>query len=376
MTSTIYDFDTLENITASRKPLKPVDGTENTFQAFTVAAGAALRPPGYLIDGLIPDNGRVLLFGESDAYKSFLAVDLACSLATGRDYHGIKAKRRDVVYIASESGYSVAAKRVPGWCHYHGIQSESVRLITVSEQVIFSRHRQDNIAKLINTCRKAEVQTPIFVVDVLGASILGSINADDVIGDYIAAQNEIGTVLGALWISVAHTNWTTSDRASGNYQLWAQHETRLRVVRDDPEERETRLEVLRMKDDEPGEPMNFSLEIVELGEHDGKPLSTLVPVFKQYGKPPRKGSDQPQGANQCALWEIAKDTAARHGQRHQGSDRIPANVIVIDEIALREECRKRMPHDGKHFSTTFNRALAGVINKGLMAKYENNIWIV
>jgi len=236
---------------------------------------------------------------------------------------------------------------VPGWCHYHGIQSESVRLITVSEQVIFSRHRQDNIAKLINTCREAEVQTPIFVVDVLGASILGSINADDVIGDYISAQNEIGTALGALWISVAHTNWTTSDRASGNYQLWAQHETRLRVVRDDPEERETRLEVLRMKDDEPGEPMNFSLEIVELGEHDGKPLSTLVPVFKQYGKPPRKGSDQPQGANQCALWEIAKDTAARHGQRHQGSDRIPATrlecwglvVTQADADLLEQYCR-------------------------------------
>ena len=51
-----------------------------------------------------------MIFGQPASGKSFLAVDLAASIATGRAFQGLKTQKGDVVYIAGE-GYRGLKRR-------------------------------------------------------------------------------------------------------------------------------------------------------------------------------------------------------------------------------------------------------------------------
>jgi RecA-family ATPase len=47
-----------------------------------------LRDPEWMVDGLVGENALVELFGKPGAGKSFLALDLAMSVATGEPWLG------------------------------------------------------------------------------------------------------------------------------------------------------------------------------------------------------------------------------------------------------------------------------------------------
>ncbi|TGQ23926.1 AAA family ATPase, partial [Mesorhizobium sp. M00.F.Ca.ET.216.01.1.1] len=46
-----------------------------------------LPEPAWLIDGLIQENTTALMFGKSNSFKSFLAIDIALSVASHRPWH-------------------------------------------------------------------------------------------------------------------------------------------------------------------------------------------------------------------------------------------------------------------------------------------------
>ena len=77
---------------------------------------AALEPPEWLIDGLMPRRGKILIFGESGHYKTMHAVDQLCRLAHGMDYHGLAIPASyPVVFLANEDAYGLAVHRLQGW---------------------------------------------------------------------------------------------------------------------------------------------------------------------------------------------------------------------------------------------------------------------
>jgi hypothetical protein len=65
----------------------------------------ARRPIAWLVDKLLPEKGTCFLAGPSGIGKTFLAMELAASIATGRgEFFGRKLseRKRAVVWIATE----------------------------------------------------------------------------------------------------------------------------------------------------------------------------------------------------------------------------------------------------------------------------------
>ncbi|NWP29097.1 AAA family ATPase, partial [Escherichia coli] len=64
-------------------------------------------------------------FGKSNSYKSFLAIDMAGSIATGDiidGWHGADITDGfPVLYVATEGALGVAKQRIPGWYDAHDI---------------------------------------------------------------------------------------------------------------------------------------------------------------------------------------------------------------------------------------------------------------
>lgn len=70
------------------------------------------EPVRWLIPGLIPDGGFVLMAGTPGSYKSFLALDIARAVATGQHFAGFGAPlQREVLYVDLENPLNVIATR-------------------------------------------------------------------------------------------------------------------------------------------------------------------------------------------------------------------------------------------------------------------------
>jgi hypothetical protein len=85
------------------------------------SAGALVKnvkAPQYLIDGLIEGGALGMLFGDPGAGKSFLAIDWACSVATGAPWLGRAVDQGPVFYIAGE-GHSGMGRRLLAWQTEH-----------------------------------------------------------------------------------------------------------------------------------------------------------------------------------------------------------------------------------------------------------------
>ena len=79
-----------------------------------------LPPPEWHIDGLVPDTGFTLLYGPAGSGKSFAAMSMAMSLATGVDFlgHAVKKPAR-TLYVVGEGARGMSS-RVDAWKHHHG----------------------------------------------------------------------------------------------------------------------------------------------------------------------------------------------------------------------------------------------------------------
>ena len=88
------------------------------FQLLTWEALDDLTPPEWLVDDVLPTDAFVLLWGEWGAGKTFLALDLALSVATGKPWHGKTVKQGPAVYVAGEGVRGLNLRRV-AWAAKH-----------------------------------------------------------------------------------------------------------------------------------------------------------------------------------------------------------------------------------------------------------------
>ena len=77
-----------------------------------------LPDPPWLIDQVLPANGLGIIWGESGAYKTFVALDLACRLASGLHAWERHTTRASVLYIAGEGAHGIR-KRIRAWRAAH-----------------------------------------------------------------------------------------------------------------------------------------------------------------------------------------------------------------------------------------------------------------
>jgi len=100
---------------AARQPFQlvvPVDESPCRRRVtFTRADHIEHKPVDWLIENWIARDSLVGLVGQPGACKSFLALDLACRVATGTHWHGCSVKRGQVFLLAGE-GMGGLRKRI------------------------------------------------------------------------------------------------------------------------------------------------------------------------------------------------------------------------------------------------------------------------
>lgn len=84
------------------------------------AALASVVVPPMLIDGVLPAGANAILRGRDGTFKTFLALDWALHVATGRPWQGHEVQQGKVLYIAGEGAFGLS-KRIDAWETEHGV---------------------------------------------------------------------------------------------------------------------------------------------------------------------------------------------------------------------------------------------------------------
>src|SRR5262249_43776065 len=80
--------------------------------------------PDYVVKGIIPKGGLVVIWGAPKCGRSFLAFDIAEHITRRHGYRGRRVQEGPVVYLALEGGRGFA-KRVEAWRRHHGYRGSA-----------------------------------------------------------------------------------------------------------------------------------------------------------------------------------------------------------------------------------------------------------
>jgi len=91
-------------------------GPRPRFKPYTEEEMDALPEPTWLIPNLLPDQETAIIYGPSGSFKSFVALDLALSVAACvPTFAGIPVRTGLVFYVALEGKHNLMTRRRSAW---------------------------------------------------------------------------------------------------------------------------------------------------------------------------------------------------------------------------------------------------------------------
>jgi hypothetical protein len=226
----------------------------------------------YLVKGLIPRTGLIVVWGPPKCGKSFWTFDLVLHVALGREYRGRRVQQGPVVYCAFEGGGGYPARAEAFRQRNLPEDHEPFDFFLLDAQIDLVKDQPDIVAGV-----RAQSAAPACVVlDTLNRSLNGSESLDKDMAAYIRAADAIREAFGCVVIIVHHCG-VNDTRPRGHTSLTGAVDAQLAVRRDTAGNIITEVEW--MKDGPEGDTIASQLESVEIGmDADGDQISSCVVV--------------------------------------------------------------------------------------------------
>jgi putative DNA primase/helicase len=331
----------------------------------------------FLIKDILPESsGLVLIYGAPGSFKSFSALDIALSIATGKDWHNHQVKSCPVLYLAAE-GQSGVLKRIEAWRKYWGIELENFNLLPMPCLI-------DNPAELNELMDLMKIIRPrVIFLDTLARSMLGDENSTLDMGKVVIACDRIREEIGAMVILIHHTGKDETKGARGAIALTGATDTAFRILLK-KEYRQFILFCERQKDYDPFFPMFFDLEEVdtEYQTIDGDPVLSLVPIYNPElnVKEGKKDNLPIRGAAAIALKALGvalKDFGIEPSEeiKNKMSMSMPGDKVVgIDSWRMTAYRMGISDGDKEAQKKAFKRSKEILLQKGLVKTFDGYYW--
>jgi hypothetical protein len=195
---------TTDQNSALAGPAAPPTDAPNSgrFRLWTVNEILALENPEWLIDGVMEVGAQGVIYGPSGEGKSFVALDWALSVATGRAWQRRATKRGPVVYVVAEGSRSIR-KRVAAW-KQESSATDIDNAFFVLEAV--QLRQRDDYAALASRLDRLGRKPSLIVLDTLARCFVGGDeNASKDVGEFVDASRRLHEHTGAAILLVHHT---------------------------------------------------------------------------------------------------------------------------------------------------------------------------
>lgn len=323
----VASAEEFEAISEDAKPLDKVD----RFQVVPAGEFSRGQAPSWIIKGLLPKAELGVLFGESGSGKSFIALDMACSIARGEPWRGLRTRSGRVVYIAAEGGGGFR-KRLQAYGLHHQVDMDQLPFGIIHAAPNFLQKTDAlDVSKAIVAGGKCDV----VIVDTFAQVIPGANeNAAEDIGKALAHCKGIHRATGAMVILVHHSGKDSSKGSRGWSGLRAAADAEIEVVRTVAGRY---IRVSKQKDgDDQGE-WGFDLQVVPVGiDEDGDVIDSCVAIEAAVPVMGKNGKTKKMGEWEQTVYDVVSEFAQAQSEGIE-------MTAVLDEVVE----RRPKPENGK-----------------------------
>jgi len=322
----------------------PADWTEETaskpasaapvFKLVKLQDVPLTRKRTYLVKGLVPRVGLVVVWGPPKCGKSFWAFDMAMHVAMGWEYRGRRVQSGGVVYIGLE-GSEGFGQRSEAMRQHHQVTAEAwakapffymgmpLNLIAQHQQLI-----RDIVQQV------GEQAPSLVVIDTLNRSFFGSESKDEDMANYVRAADAVRDAFNCAVLVVHHCG-IDGTRPRGHTSLTAAADAQIAVRKNGHGYVEASVEY--MKDGPDGARLVSMLLPVVVGyDEDDEPLRSCAVVASELSPARDERRRPPEGvflANTRLLFfrDALLKAIAEYGVKPPPSLHLTAEVpLVVD----------------------------------------------
>lgn len=326
-----------------REQVKGADGFETlpqtpTHQFLTYEDILQLPPAKWLVYDFLLENSTAMLWGASGSYKSFTALDLSLSVATGQEYHGNKTQPADVIYLAGEGGMGYRT-RIGAWQEHYQAKIDRFYLLPVALDLL----QPEAIDIILEDINILKINLGLFVIDTLARCNTGDENDAGVMSQYINNLDRIRNATGCTILLVHHSGKNASSGARGSSAIYAAMDTSIEVAK---QETTCTITCDKQKDSPYFEQRQFEMKTVNF--LDGE---SLVPVLDE--------NPTDYSVDEDVIGRL-QELLNKEGEARKHKD-IPEHQLVLNRSRLREVCLDLFEGTSNTKGKAFGRSIERLI---------------
>jgi len=297
-----------------------------------VTIAHAPKPTKWLIQKYLPQSGIVWLAGEWSTLKTFLALDMAFHIATGKPWCGHAVHQGKVIYIAGE-GFSGLGKRLKGLELFYQQPLSAKQILFTPLAVMINE--QKPFMDFSRAMGQHHPDPALIVIDTKSANMTGSDSDPAIMNAFINHLRILEKTSNCLILVIDHVGHMSKDRPRGVSQQMGAADA-VYMIQRDKERDEITLRTEKDPKDFPSPAMRvFKPIVIDLPEDwnmEGEASTTLVlepTVVVDIKLPERTNTSALKDSQKEAIALLHElRSAARSLASERGSDPERAQVQI------------------------------------------------
>lgn len=222
----------------------------------------------WLVRGYFERDSLAAIFGDSEAGKSFIAIDISCHVAHGLKWRNRKVTQGIVLYIAGE-GQNGLKRRFKAWHERHGIPPKNIAVRTIPT-ALCEPTSVDALIEHINRLLAGMDQRPVLIViDTLNRNFGGGDeNSTKDMTAFVAGITRLRIATGACVLVIHHCGHADKTRMRSAISLHNAVDSEYLIARtgerDDLKTLVTTMTTVRGKDNGDGAPLAWAWSLQSL----------------------------------------------------------------------------------------------------------------
>jgi hypothetical protein len=321
-----------------------------------------LPPLAWRVRGVLPAVGLAALYGPSASGKSFLAFDMAASIAEGQHWFDCRVEAAPVVYAAleGEAGFKLRAQ---AW------ETSRGRALPDGLRMMLQPFKLTDGQDVLDLAAVVPAGA-VVVLDTLNrAAPTADENSSRDMGEILEAAKTLQTLTGGLVVLVHHTGKNAAAGLRGHSSLFAAMDAAIEVSREG-DRREWK--VAKSKDGIDGEACPFKLAVEVLGtESTGEAITSCV-VVRDTAVEDVRAVKLPQGGNQRVILDALRPMFKDGQTGKPGAP--PLRPCIELEAAVSAGAAKLTCQTDRRATRT-REAITGLVARGVLGCNEGWLWL-
>ena len=346
------------------------------------------EPVKWLIDKVLPVGAFTALYGPPGSFKSFIALDIAEAIATGRTWMGNEVSEQgSVLYIAGE-GFGGVGARIKACKQHH--QTEDGAPIYVIRHQLNLRSSVEDFNSLMLAVETLVIDTGIdfklIIIDTLARAFGGGDenSASDMMQFVVTCGHIQKIVQDAALMILHHSGKDSAKGMRGSSALLGAVDTELELIRFEDSMKGI-IRTAKQKDGEDGTRYGFEMVTVELKPlagslQIGEPVTSLAVQASEIGEHEDKKNNASSGSKLTAQESIAltclENVIKQKGmlKAMEGTQRM---CVLIEDWELEFRAKLgRKPSGDKTFDKAWSRAKEKLTTHKLMDMRDEWVWML